>query len=142
MSTQRTKTVGNYDNLDTYRVDPAFSCDLTPSDRNTAGDEYKPVKYSAVSSGSTLPEVDLPSEDDVVIGMVHNISPDGKVCRVQRSGFMAFLYTGSDPTINTMVKLTGSATAGKVKCVTPTLGAKQFEVVDVDTENSIVEVVC
>ena len=140
MATKRERPVGQFPELDTYRCDYAFKCALTPSTRDTTGDEYKPIKISAVATGSVAPTVALSGSGEAVNGMVLNIVPGGDACRVDLEGPLQFLYTGSAASIGTMVKLVGSATAGKVVASTPTLGAKMWEVVNIDVTNTIIEV--
>jgi len=141
MATKRERPVGQYAGINPYTVIYPFKCSLTKSTRDTTGDEYKPVKISAVASGSDLPTVALSGSGEAVNGMVLNIAAGGDACGVDLVGPLQFLYTGSAATAGTLVKLVGSASAGKVVASTPTLGAKQWEVLNIDVTNTIIEVI-
>lgn len=112
MATERVKPVGAFNEIDNYRTDYTFPCELTPSKRGVAGDEWKAGTITA--DGKVKLSTTTEGGSDIVHGLIGNIAPSGKYCRFQLHGVMTFEHEGLEAEIGAIISLIGSATPGKV----------------------------
>ncbi len=96
-------------------------------------DEGKPVTISANNT------VALAADDGVISCKVLTIDAADGVAVVQTRGFAEFSYSGTAPTVGAHQALVGNG-AGGVKIKSSAAGDKHFDIVSVDTTNTLVVV--
>lgn len=132
-----TRLVGQYTDIDTYRVDIPMKCDLTAPSADTtmaASDVHKLVKVTTAGDADDYPTCALAGDGDVIYGYIRNIEPDGALCTVQKTGIIRVPYTGDDPTVGTIMSIVGSdATDGYAVFAAAAAGKRQCLILDVDS---------